>query len=184
MKSLVRGKVAGLLLILTPIGSLASEAFPPEAGGRLGFLGRVLVLSAWLPAAQGLEHFLKRRSELVSLAVVGLATLGIVARLLALALATNPALDAEWKLAADWTARAGALFPLGLLVCGLGFRRWRCVPPLFGVLLALGGLIGTWHAIAPQRGLPLLSNLCIAGACGWIGWKLVQHPKAWENAEL
>jgi hypothetical protein len=182
--ALVRSRVAGLVLIVAPLGSLASDLAPSEDAGLLGFWARVLVLCAWLPAMQSLEHFLKRRSEIGSLALVGLATLGIVGRLLALVLRTTAApgeYGGRLQLSAAWLA---SLFPLALLGCGLGFLRWRCAPPLSGFVLALGGLLATWHALAPVRGLPLLANACMAFACGRIGLGLLRDPRAWEPSSL
>ena len=83
-----------------------------------------------------------------------------------------------------WAGWLALLFPLALLGFGLGFLRWRCAPALSGVLLALGGFLATWQALAPSHGLPLFADACVVLACGWIGLRLLRDPQAWVKAAL
>jgi hypothetical protein len=184
MKALLRGRVAAIALIVASAGSLALDASFAASGAPPSVWLRLGATAAWIPAIEAIEHFLKRKSEIGSLVLSGLGTIGVLGGLIAIAMSVGSVdLDSGRSLraAAEWTSR---LLPLALGTMGLALLRFAAAPPRVCVALLIGGIGLAASECVGGHALSLPSNSAIAIACGWIAVRVLREPDSWRSAAL
>jgi hypothetical protein len=180
---LLRARFAGATLVFASGAQLAASGL--SAAGLYPHAVGVAVLGtlAWLPALHGLEHFLKRRTEALSLAALACGTFGVISIVCASARAS--AAPAGLAPAWPWTTvlAARVLLPASLALFGAGLAHHRLLPAWAASALAAGGAIQALNWLG-LLGLPALLDqaLVFAGAT-WLGARVLLDPEGWRRGE-
>jgi hypothetical protein len=184
MRALARGRVAAVSLIAASVGSAALEAASLDGDAAPSVWLELVTTLAWLPAVQGIEHFLKRGSELWSLVLSGLATVGVVGRTIEIATETAAVPSETGQRLHEIAGSTTDLLPLAVGLMGIGLWRCRRAPAWVSILLASGGALGLIGAHVGGHALELVASSTLALPCAWIAQRVLTNPGTWGNAEL
>lgn len=189
-------RLASAGLILGPLLFLAVDVwmygYGQMLGGSVAGLASMLV---WVPAVMGLYHLLRSRSEPWALVAGGTALVGLLAvvaiitgailRLMALQASPGSA-EVREAVNAGYARMGfilpfGVLFPLGLLLFAIGLARHGVVPRWSGVFLVAGAILYPAGRIPSVLPVLVASDLALALGFGWLGVRLLTHPRTWED---
>jgi hypothetical protein len=178
---LLRARFAALMLIgasgaqLLASGAAAVERY--DAAVCVAVLGTL----GWLPALHGLEHFLKRRNELLSLAALAAGTIGVIAIVCASARASAEAPGAAPAWPWTWILAARVLLPTSLAVFGVALAAQHLLPVWAAAALGAGSVVQAlnWTGVLS---LPATVDqaLVFLGAT-WLGARLLLDPEGWRR---
>jgi len=178
---LLRARFAALMLIgASGAQLLASGAAALQRYDAAVFVA-VLGTLGWLPALHGLEHFLKRKSEALSLAALAAGTTGVIAIVCASARASAEAPGAPPAWPWTWILAARVLLPCSLAVFGVALAAQRLLPVWAAAALGAGSLVQalSWMGVLS---LPATVDqaLVFIGAT-WLGARLLLDPEGWRR---
>jgi hypothetical protein len=177
----LRARFAGAMLIgaagaqLLATGLAEWELYPAAVlAALLGTLG-------WIPALHGLEHFLKRRTEALSLIALAAGTTGVITIVCASARASAaPPGDVPlWPW--TWILGARILLPASLALFGLALARHRLLPVWAAAALGTGGLVQTlnWSGLLSLPGL--VDQVLVFVGAAWLGGRVLLEPERWRS---
>lgn len=176
---LLRARVAGAALIAASGGQLLSTALASAEHYELAVLSAALATLSWLPGLHGLEHFLKRRAEVLSLVALGVGTTGVIAVLCASARASAAFADDAPAFPWTWILGTRVALPASLALFGAGLVGNRLLPPWAALGLALGGLVQTLNW-AGWLALPgLVDQVLVFLGAAWLGARVLFDPESW-----
>ncbi|HZL99573.1 MAG TPA: hypothetical protein VFD43_04900 [Planctomycetota bacterium] len=178
---LLRARFAALTLIGASGAQLLASGAAALGRYELAVLVAVLGTLAWLPALHGLEHFLKRRSEALSLAALAAGTLGVIAIVCASARASAEAPGAAAAWSWTWILAARVLLPVSLAVFGAALATHRLLPVGAAAALGAGSLV---QALSWMRLLslpPALDQALVFSGATWLGLRLLLDPEGWRR---
>ena len=181
----LEAKVAGVCLILAPL-LMVPNTFFEYREGRLfwaGYLG-VLAYTCLVPGLLGIARLLRRRAPRLSVVGGLLATVGTV-----YGAVFSAALLFAWAERAAGTPEAtavainevvegrlfpalipfGILFPVSLLLLGVGLFRTGVVPKWVGALLAIGAVLFPVGHIGESQLASHLAELLLLVPMVWLG---------------
>jgi hypothetical protein len=178
---LLRARFAALTLVFASGSQLAAAALAELRHYPLSVLVAVTGTLAWLPALHGLEHFLKRRTEALSLLALACGTVGVIAIIgaSARASAAAPADLPTWPW--SWILAARLCLPLSLALFGAGLAAHRLLPVWAAAALGAGGAIQAlnWAGVLS---LPAsVDQLLVFGGATWLGVRVLLDPDGWRR---
>lgn len=178
---LLRARVAGAALIAASGGQLLASALASAEYYDLAVLSATLATLSWLPGLHGLEHFLKRRAQVLSLVALAAGTTGVIAVLCASARASAAPPGDVPAFPWTWILGARAALPVSLALFGAGIAGNRLLPPWAASGLAIGGLVQmlNWAGLLELPGL-VDQSLVFVGAA-WLGARILIDPQSWRR---
>lgn len=162
------GFVAALNALLMPVAILGLSQLLRGSADRLGLLGAAFVLVGWAAST--------RISVLIQLdALLRAGVEGVPPSALQSIFMSAPVV---------WVSvfPVGLFFPLGLITLGLALFWWRPVNCLFGLLLALGGVLFPLGRAVGIDSAIIASDITLAAAFAAFGWQVLTRPAVWENS--
>jgi hypothetical protein len=178
---LLRARFAALTLIGASGSQLVASLAAWSGHYSPAIFVAVLGTLGWLPALHGLEHFLKRRTERLSFALLAAGTLGVIAIVCASsrASALPPGAAPIWPW--DWIGRARALLPLSLAGFGAGLAAHCLLPPLAASALAVGSLVQALNWAGLLALPPAVDQALVFIGATWLGARLLIDPEGWRR---
>ena len=186
-------KVAGVCLIVAPLLMIPNTFFEYREGMLFwaGYLG-VLAYTCLVPALLGIARLLRQRAPRLSVFGGLLATVGTVYGAI-----FSAALLFEWTEREAGTPEAtmvainevvegrlfpalvvfSILFPVSLLILGVGLFRTGVVPKWVGVLLAAGAIVFPVGHIGESQLISHLAELLLLVPMAWIGLHFLTDAK-------
>ncbi|MGQ0552451.1 MAG: hypothetical protein ACT4PU_04460 [Planctomycetota bacterium] len=143
----------------------------------------VLGTLGWIPALHGLEHFLKRRTERLSLVALACGTAGVVAIVSASARASAATPESPLLWPWTWILGARVALPASLAVFGLGLAAYRLLPIWAAGALGVGGLIQTLQWLELLNLPPHIDQALVLGGSTWLGLRMLLDPERWRRGE-
>lgn len=176
---LLRARVAGLALVAASGGQLLATGLAAAETYDLAVLSAAVATLAWLPGLHGLEHFLKRRAEALSLVALAAGTTGVIAVLCGAARGSAAGPGDVPVFPWTWILGARVALPVSLALFGAGVAGNRLLPPWAAWSLAGGGLVQAlnWSGALSLPGL-VDQGLVFLGAA-WLGGHLLLDPGSW-----
>lgn len=180
---LLRARVAGAMLVAAGGAPLFTSLVSLFESYQLAVFVSVLGTLAWLPALHGLEHFLKRRAEALSLfALIG-GTMGVIAIVCSAARASAalPGDVPQWPWVWILAARVG--LPLSLAAFGAGLAAHRLLPVWAAWALAAGGLVQTLNWLGVLALPAMVDQALVFLGATWLGVRVLLDPERWRRGE-
>lgn len=178
---LLRARFAGATLVAASGAQLLASLLASLEHYPLAVLVAVLGTLCWLPALHGLEHFLKRRTEALSLVALAAGTTGVIAIVCASARASGapPGDEPAWPW--TWILAWRLCLPLSLAAFGAGLAAHRLLPVWAASALAAGGLIQAlnWSGLLALP--PSVDQALVCIGATWLGARVLLDPSGWRR---
>ena len=178
---LLRARFAALTLIGASGAQLLASAAAALERYELAVLVALLGTLGWLPALHGLEHFLKRKSEALSLAALAAGTIGVIAIVCASARASaaQPGSAPPWPW--TWILAARVLLPVSLAVFGAALAAHRLLPVGSAAALGAGSTVQALNWMGLLSLPPVLDQALVFLGATWLGGRLLLDPEGWRR---
>jgi hypothetical protein len=192
--------LAGVALILAPLLYFPADyALYISKDVFLNFQVGQVLLAVWVPAVLGMYHLFRGRADLWGVAAGGMCLIGLLAAMGIFTFsvvrdvieraATNPEqispeIIEGFRSVAPLVFMPGLLFPLGMLLFGIGMLRYRFVPVWVGILWCLGAVLFPVGRIPDTALTVFSSDVLLLIALGWLGVRYLTQRAYWHPEVL